>query len=89
VIPFQETLAPISNLLRGIKVMGGRDIPEAVFEALYVGIHSYGWEADSRMMILVGDAPPHPKPRGNITGEMVYTDAREAGIEIFTIILPQ
>ncbi len=89
VIPFQEDLSPVTNLLRGIKVRGGRDIPEAVFEALYVGIHSYGWEADSRMMVLVGDAPPHPKPRGKVTGEMVYEDAKAAGIEIFTIILPQ
>ncbi|MDY7028298.1 MAG: hypothetical protein SVR04_08385, partial [Spirochaetota bacterium] len=71
-----------------IRVYGGRDIPEAVYEALYSGVTTYEWEAEKRMIILVGDAPPHPIPRGKVTREMVYTEAHARGIEIHTIILP-
>jgi hypothetical protein len=86
--PFQRDFGKIQAVLNRIRVYGGRDIPEAVYEALYTGIHSYEWMADKRLIILVGDAPPHPRPRGKITKQIVYDDARERGIEIHTIILP-
>ena len=86
--PFQRDFEKIQAVLNRIRVYGGRDIPEAVYEALYTGIHSYEWMADKRLIILVGDAPPHPRPRGKITKQIVYDDARERGIEIHTIILP-
>ena len=88
-LPFEHDLGTIQRYIDRVRVLGGRDIPEAVFEALYSGIHSYDWQADSRLIILIGDAPPHPRPRGKITEEMVYRDAKERGIEINTIILPQ
>ena len=87
--PFQHDLDAIQSNIDAVRVLGGRDIPEAVFEALYSGIHSYDWQADSRLIILIGDAPPHPRPRGKITPEIVYQDAQARGIEINTIILPQ
>ena len=68
---------------------GGRDIPEAVNEALYEGIHEFDWSADSREIILIGDAPPHPRPRGKVTSQMVSDDAEAIGISINSIILPQ
>lgn len=89
VIQFQDTLEPAKRVLQGIKPRGGRDIPEAVFEALYVGLNSFSWEADSRIIILIGDAPPHPRPRGKVTPEMVFADAQKYSVEIHTIILPQ
>ncbi|RKX78959.1 MAG: hypothetical protein DRP87_04890 [Spirochaetes bacterium] len=89
VIPFQENLDYIQRVLDGVQARGGRDIPEAVFEALYAGIHSFDWTANSRIIVLIGDAPPHPRPRGSVTGEMVNRNAGEIGIEIHTIILPQ
>ena len=89
VIPFQDNLEPVTRILYSINAMGGRDIPEAVFEALYVALNSFVWEADSRLIILVGDAPPHPKPRGKVTAEMVFNDAKAYSVEIHTIILPQ
>lgn len=87
--PFQDNLAAIQRQIDSVQVSGGRDIPEAVFEALYAGIHSYDWQAEARMIILVGDAPPHPRPRGKITAEMVYRDAGQKDVAINTIILPQ
>jgi len=86
--PFENDFGRIQAILNRIRVYGGRDIPEAVYEALYSGVTSYEWEAEKRMIILVGDAPPHPMPRGNVTREMVYTEAHARGIEIHTIILP-
>ena len=88
-VPFEPDLSVAQKVLDTIRVFGGRDIPEAVYEALYAGIHGFPWAAESKMIVLVGDAPPHPKPRGSITKEMVYTDAKDLGIELHTIILPQ
>ncbi len=89
VIPFQPNLDSAQRFINTIRVSGGRDIPEAVDEALYAAIHSFPWGAENRKIILIGDAPPHPRPRGKITKEMVYKDARSENIEINTIILPQ
>ncbi len=88
-IPFQSNLSYVQAFINNIRVYGGRDIPEAVNEALYEGIHKFSWYADSRKIILIGDAPPHPRPRGKVTSEMVYDDAESIGIIINTIILPQ
>ncbi len=87
--PFRESFSSLERVLGSIRVLGGRDIPEAVHEALYAGIHDYPWMSGNRKIILVGDAPPHPIPRGRVDKEMVYRDAGEAGIKLNVIILPQ
>ena len=87
--PFQSDFQMVQKVLNRTTVFGGRDIPEAVHEALYEGIHSFPWAAGERKLILIGDAPPHERPRGKVTKEMVYEDAAALGIEITTIILPQ
>jgi hypothetical protein len=69
--------------------MGGGDIPEAVYEALNDGATKFQWEAESRMMILIGDAPPHPKPRGKITKEIAEKSAAERNIKVHAMLLPQ
>ncbi len=90
VYPFQAGgVDTVQRILDRIRVYGGRDIPEAVYEALYAGIHSYPWSADRKLIVLVGDAPPHPRPRGKVTKEMVYEDVESREIELYTIILPQ
>ncbi len=86
--PFESSLGIVKRYIDGIRVSGGRDLPEAVYEALYGSIHSYRWMAKAREIILIGDAPPHPRPRGKITKEMVFRDAKKLGIKINTIILP-
>ena len=48
-----------------IKGKEGGDVPEAVYEALYAASSFYAYRPDSfRKTILIGDAEPHPKPRG-------------------------
>jgi hypothetical protein len=86
---FKPNLLAAKRFLDSIRVFGGRDIPEAVYEALYDAIHGFSWEAENKLVILIGDAPPHPKPRGKITKDMVYADAESLGITINAIILPQ
>ncbi len=87
--PFQSDFNTVQAVLNRTTVFGGRDIPEAVYEALYEGIHAFSWQAEDRKLILIGDAPPHERPRGKVTKEMVYDDAEAFDIEITTIILPQ
>ena len=89
IIEFRDDLSYVQKLLDTTRVFGGRDIPEAVNEALYAGIHGFPWAAERKLVVLVGDAPAHPIPRGRVTKEMVYDDARELGVELHTIILPQ
>ncbi len=89
IVPFEPDLTSAQRVLDSIRVFGGRDIPEAVHEALYAGVHGFPWASESKMIVLVGDAPPHPRPRGSVTKEMVYADAKSAGVELHTIILPQ
>lgn len=69
----------------------GGDIPEAVHEALFASINFYEWRKDAqRKIILLGDAEPHPKPRGpkKITQEKVMQLAGEKGITLDCIIVP-
>ncbi len=89
VFPFSKDISFAQNVLDTVRAFGGRDIPDAVYEALYAGIHGFSWKAQKRKIILVGDAPPHREPRGNITKETVFVDAQHYAVELHTIILPQ
>ncbi|MFW5742798.1 MAG: vWA domain-containing protein [Spirochaetota bacterium] len=86
---FQDDFAFVQRAIDTVRVAGGRDIPEAVYEALYAAVTRYVWTADERHVVLVGDAPPHPHPRGAVTRELVQAEAERRGVRIHTIILPQ
>jgi Mg-chelatase subunit ChlD len=88
VIPFTNDFSRFQRDLNAIRVSGGGDIPEAVYEALYDGATRFTWEAQARVMILIGDAPPHPRPRGRITKEMVDTAVDERNIKVHAMLLP-
>ena len=89
VVPFTSDFSRFQIDLNAIRVMGGADIPEAVYEALYDGAVKFQWEAEARVMILIGDAPPHPKPRGKITKAMANNAALERKIKVHAMLLPQ
>jgi hypothetical protein len=89
VFPFTEDMDQLQKLVNGVRVAGGRDIPEAVYEALDAAIRGYDWKAEKRIIVLIGDAPPHPRPRGKVTEESVKREAQEKNITLYTIILPQ
>jgi Mg-chelatase subunit ChlD len=86
--PFTGDLSKFQKAMDSFLVQGGRDIPEAVYEGLD-GALAQPWnpEADKKI-ILIGDAPPHPVPRGKITKEMVYQAAAEKQVQLNVIILP-
>jgi hypothetical protein len=86
--PFTGDLKVFRKALGSFSVQGGRDIPEAVYEGLD-GALSYDWNpAADKRIILIGDAPPHPKPRGRVTQDLVEKAAGEKGISMNVIILP-
>jgi hypothetical protein len=86
--PFTEDFAIIQRSINAARAAGGRDIPEPVYEALHVALTDFEWEAENRVIVLIGDAPPHPRPRGSVTREDVYETARTLGVKIHTIALP-
>ncbi|MDR1107406.1 MAG: VWA domain-containing protein [Spirochaetaceae bacterium] len=89
VVPFTRDYKVFQRNLNAISVGGGRDIPEAVYEALYEGAVQFPWEGESKLLILIGDAPPHARQRGKISKAMVDEAVAEQGIKVYAIILPQ
>jgi hypothetical protein len=87
-IPFTRDLEVFKKNLHAVQVAGGGDIPEAVYEALYEGITKFTWQGEAKIIILIGDAPPHPRQKGKISKDMVYKAASERGVRISAIILP-
>ncbi|MBR1403392.1 MAG: VWA domain-containing protein [Treponema sp.] len=69
----------------------GGDIPEAVYEALFASMSYYNWRDEAeRKVILIGDAEPHPTPRGSgkYSKDFVAKIANEKGVVIDAIIVP-
>ncbi|MEL3906324.1 MAG: VWA domain-containing protein [Treponema sp.] len=87
---FTSDLKRFSAALNSFRVFGGRDIPEAVYEGMQTGL-DLDWnsgEDTDRRLILIGDAPPHPRAQGSVTKETVAKAAREKNVRLFPIILP-
>jgi hypothetical protein len=96
---FEEYLYKRQNFTEGVKAFaadldslqcgGGRDIPEAVYEALYAALREFPWSAEARIVILVGDAPPHPFPRGSVGEAEVLDAASNEGVELWPVAVPK
>jgi hypothetical protein len=71
--------------LASLRSGGGRDVPEAVYEGLYAAAQEFPWSAPLRVILLVGDAPPHPLPRGSVGEAEVLAVARDQGVEICAV----
>ncbi len=90
---FTESTSAFLANLKSFRIYGteGGDIPEAVYEAMYASIEFYKWREDAvRKVILIGDAEPHPRPRGKIkiTKELVLNRSKAKDITVNAIILP-
>lgn len=91
--PFTQDLARVKLQIDSIQPKGGGDKPEAIIEALLHSINEFEWTAGKRVIILMGDAPPHPT---SITGDKslsmddVYDSAldQDITIQIYTITVP-
>ena len=91
---FTSNLSNFSKNLNSIRIYGteGGDMPEAVYEALYASSQFYKWRSPAeKRVILIGDAQPHPSPRGTgkYSKEYVMNLAKEKEIKIRCILLPQ
>ena len=59
-LDFTDDLRAFQAELARLQAAGGGDMPEALNEALHEVVHNLAWRADAaRMVVLVGDAPPH------------------------------
>lgn len=90
---FTDDIKTFERHLNNFTIKGneGGDIPEAVYEALYGSLEFYAWAPDAqKKIILIGDAEPHPTPRGTkkYTKELVMKLAVEKDIHIDAIITP-
>ena len=61
----KEGVHRLEHFLLETGAFGGGDIPEAVHEGLVTAISKAGWRENARkVIIVVGDAPPHPEDDG-------------------------
>lgn len=86
---FRDQAESLQGIIDTIRPSGGRDIPEAVNEALYASLSEFPWAAKTRVILLVGDAPAHPQPRGKISEKDVSELAQEKSVSLQAIILPK
>ncbi len=84
---FNSDLGEVQKLLDGIRVRGGGDKPEAVYEGIYAALTDLKWQSTKRLVIQVGDAPPHPKPKGKVTETMVLAKSQEMLVQLQQINL--
>lgn len=86
--------AHMMNALKMVSIRGleGGDESEAVYEALYGAMKYCSWRSDAeKIVILIGDAQPHERPRGKsikVSQEMVLKMAEENNVVLNCIILP-
>ena len=90
---FTDNLTTFNKNLNALKILGkeGGDIPEAVYEAIYASSEFYSWRAGTtKRIILIGDAEPHPKPRGlgKYSKDYVMGLAEAKDIKVKAILLP-
>lgn len=58
--PLTEEPKAIKRMIAGLRVGGGGDIPEAVYDGVHAACTKIAWRPHSlRLALLVGDAPPH------------------------------
>jgi len=89
IVPFTRDFGYFQRYLNTIVTWGGGDVPEAVYEALYDGAEKFPWAAESRLLILAGDAAPHPEPKGDITREMTFQKIAGNDLKLSAVLLPQ
>ena len=94
VFPFTSNFTSFSKNLNSIRIYGkeGGDIPEAVYEAMYAACEFYSWRNTAqKKIILIGDAEPHPTPRGSkkYSKDYVMGIAESRKIKIHSILLPK
>ncbi len=84
---FSNNLDTVQTILDGIRLRGGGDKPEAVYEGIYSALTDLKWLSNKRLVIQVGDAPPHAKPKGKVTQTMILAKSQEMLVQLQQINL--
>ena len=87
VYDFTDDQNYIDYLIGRIYIDGGDDIPEALYEGI-AELANLNFQSSNRIAFLIGDAPAHPKPRGNITRENAVRVLNESKVKLHTICFP-
>ncbi|MCP3904256.1 MAG: VWA domain-containing protein [Planctomycetes bacterium] len=83
---FTSDVAEIRDFLFGVRITGGRDLPEAVYQGL-AACAQLEWNRDAtRQIVLVGDARPHDRDAYRLTG--LLESYREAGVIVHAAHVP-
>lgn len=87
---FTSDIGQFSANLANVEAGGGGDIPESVNAGLHDAIHLQGWADNStgrhlRMIVLVGDAPPHLDYANDYRYPQLLNEAAANGIKIFPV----
>ncbi|HOJ63268.1 MAG TPA: hypothetical protein PLE45_02500 [Spirochaetota bacterium] len=75
------------SIVKSLYASGGDDIPEAVFEAIY-RLNEIDFLSDNRYVFLIGDAPPHPIPRGKISRQDAIDTIMRLKLNFVFVSLP-
>lgn len=83
-IGFTSNLDQADTTVRGLRTAGGGDEPEAVLDGLLKAKNNLSWNPRAkRVVILIGDAPPHPTTSDGLYDEAdVIEQFQTAGTEI-------
>ena len=87
---FTSDIAQFSSNLANVQAGGGGDTPELVSEGLHEAINLQGWADNGsgrrlRLIVLVGDAPPHIDYPNDYSYPALLGEAVAKGIKIFPV----
>ena len=88
ITPLTDDLDAIQQTLNTFQAQGGGDHPESVNQALFESIQKIKWSDDkavSKIVFLVGDAPPHMDYKQDVPYHTTCEGAKSKGIIINTI----
>jgi hypothetical protein len=86
-VPLGQDFYRSINFVHSVRARGGGDRPEAVFEALEVAVQQNWQRGARRVIVLVGDAPPHHKSESQIE-KLVRNFTRDNRSFVHAIMTP-
>lgn len=83
--PFTAKRDEFIRNLNTMKTTGGDDEPEAVLEAVEAALTSFEFKASKRVIVVMGDAPPHEKSLPKV--DALITKAKGSGLDVKVFLL--
>ncbi len=85
---FTDRVLTLQAQVASIQATGGGDWAESVHEAIREAVENYVWISDRKIIVVVGDAPPHNPPYEDVDLDQIFGLARAKGIEVIPILVP-